>query len=647
MHIIRTMTFLLSSAFTMNVAASTDPNSWVWVDSSEDLEVSTTDTHQDHYTRMGAPLRMTNINEQLNEFLLDGFYALVPEGQRVSSALLENTFNNISVKPDFVGTVDVKVAFLNEGAGYKNSLGYFIYETDNPPTQATIEDVQHVIIFPNSSRNRSGGELRQGDQVDLKINLPAGHSIGFFIASNNWDGWYGGQKTNLLFGQPFYTLTDLNPTVGLGNKYHVLFSDTLSTSSDVEDVGFFAYGFEDIRTNGGDKDFNDLIFNVEVSPLAAIAQLEDVIQIKSVNDIEYTKAGKVAFEDNWPMQGDYDFNDAVIAYDAKKVVTTKEVTINDETTYVDIMKSLDINYEIEAIGATFRNGIALSLPQIGLGHIDSILLKKTNHDGRTVAQYRYQDGEFSSNDVEMNGFSNYTFPLALETESDRMIITLSENLFEELSHYRADSLADSTRCMYRTSQDGGVSCPAGTTTNRWSLSINFKQDDSQQDTWLRATNILEETNYDHFMFASEKGNPEQEVSHFRFERILGSYPWFTKWLAGNPAYNNLTGPGRNLEIHLSEYSGTDYFEAEGSYRDGQAFAGSVDYVVDASLLRPFNVTEKSLPWVLDLPANWQHPIESQDIAKAYPDFINWLNTPAEYANWYKQNIKSQFIFDDE
>jgi LruC domain-containing protein len=51
--------------------------------------------------------------------------------------------------------------------------------------------------------------------------------------------------------------------------------------------------------------------------------------------------------------------------------------------------------------------------------------------------------------------------------------------------------------------------------------------------------------------------------------------------------------------------------------------------------------------VLDLPANWQHPIESQDIAKAYPDFINWLNTPAEYANWYKQNIKSQFIFDDE
>lgn len=111
MHIIRTMTLLLSSAFVMNASASTDPNSWVWVDSSEDINVSTAATHQEHYTRMGTPVRMSNINDQLNEFLLDGFYALVPEGKKVSSTLLENTFNNISVKPDFEGTVDVKVAF--------------------------------------------------------------------------------------------------------------------------------------------------------------------------------------------------------------------------------------------------------------------------------------------------------------------------------------------------------------------------------------------------------------------------------------------------------------------------------------------------------------------------------------------------------
>ena len=91
-----------------------------------------------------------------------------------------------------------------------------------------------------------------------------------------------------------------------------MFRDTLSGSDDINDIGFFAYGFEDIRTDMGDKDFNDLIFNVEVTPLAAVA-VEDVINVKSVKDTEHKEVGKVAFEDNWPMQGDCDFNDAVIA----------------------------------------------------------------------------------------------------------------------------------------------------------------------------------------------------------------------------------------------------------------------------------------------------------------------------------------------
>ena len=84
----------------------------------------------------------------------------MPEGQRVDPTLLENTFNNIGVKDDFEGTATVKVAFKRR-AGYKNSLGYFIYESNNPPTSSTIADVEHVLIFPNSSRARSGGELVQ------------------------------------------------------------------------------------------------------------------------------------------------------------------------------------------------------------------------------------------------------------------------------------------------------------------------------------------------------------------------------------------------------------------------------------------------------------------------------------------------------
>ena len=191
---------------------------------------------------------------------------------------------------------------------------------------------------------------------------------------------------------PFYTLPALNPNVGLGNKYHVLFRDTLSGSDDINDIGFFAYGFEDIRTDMGDKDFNDLVTNVEVTPLAAIAGLEDVINVKSVKDTEQ-KVGKVAFEDNWPMQGDYDFNDAVIAYDAIKVITTKEIESNNQITQEDVLKSLTIDYSIGRL-AQFSQWNSSVLTNVKLENIQTLTLLKTDSAGREVAQYRYANGEF-------------------------------------------------------------------------------------------------------------------------------------------------------------------------------------------------------------------------------------------------------------
>lgn len=641
------LSLLIGSALLMNtVHAQTVSEDWLWVDSSDDPNTATAQVHQAHYNSMGTPLTMTNINDKLNENLLDGFYALVPEGLKVEPALLNNTFNNISVKAGFTDVVTVKVAFLNEGAGYKNTLGYFIFDTQAPPTKETIGDVEHVLIFPNSSAAGSGGELRQGDQVDLKIQLLAGQSIGFFVASNNWDGWYGGQKSNFMYGQPFYSLPQLNPTVGLGNKYHVLFSDTLSTTGSADDVGFFAYGFEDIRTDMGDKDFNDLIFNVEVTPLAAIDNLDDAIKVKSVKDTEITKQGKLAFEDNWPVQGDYDFNDAVVSYDLTKLITTQEVTQGNDTEMVDIIQSLSIDYEIEAIGATFRNGLALSLPNVALANIDSLSLVKRNNAGQQVAKYAYANGEFTQNDVSVNGFDAYQYPLALDSDDARVVITLTENIFEELSVYNPNTaLPESLRCMYRTSRDPGVACASTTTTNTWQLNIVFKHDLDSQAHWLLADAHLQAVNYDHFMFASEKGNPDEAISVFRFERFHAQNDWFSQWRQGFNDFASVTGPGRCLEIHLSDYSGTQWFEMEGTYRDPAQFSTSVTgYDIDADLQRAFVVKDQNLPWVLDLPASWQHPLETQDISRAYPLFIDWLENPNQHADWYKNNTQSQFIY---
>ena len=99
--------------------------------------------------------------------------------QRIANALPESELNEAFITNDAGSTIylkeegDVFVTFLHEGAGYKNSFGYFTFDADNPP--ATISDVREIIIFPNLSYPH----LRQGDRVNIG-RFPAGTSIGFF-----------------------------------------------------------------------------------------------------------------------------------------------------------------------------------------------------------------------------------------------------------------------------------------------------------------------------------------------------------------------------------------------------------------------------------------------------------------------------------
>jgi hypothetical protein len=90
---------------------------------------------------------------------------------------------------------EVFVTFYYEGAGYKNTLGYYAYDDDGSITGKTLptskEDFRAKIkehgkiIFPNSSANGSGGLLSWGDSVSLGEHL-AGTKFIFFIVSNGW-----------------------------------------------------------------------------------------------------------------------------------------------------------------------------------------------------------------------------------------------------------------------------------------------------------------------------------------------------------------------------------------------------------------------------------------------------------------------------
>ncbi len=176
----------------------------------------------------------------------------LPEGQNAMNKHPEFFKNDVVDNIVLKENCEVFLTFVNEGAGYKNTLGYYYYDVNNPPKKE--EDLTKIIIFPNASAVGSGGDLVPGSTMELLGTFNKNTVIGFFVIS---DGWRNGQLTN-----GYYTLYS-DPKFNQGKKTQSLIFHDQSCSSTV-------LCFEDILTTGGDKDFNDLIFQVTTSPASAI-----------------------------------------------------------------------------------------------------------------------------------------------------------------------------------------------------------------------------------------------------------------------------------------------------------------------------------------------------------------------------------------
>ncbi|MCR9140089.1 MAG: DUF4114 domain-containing protein [Alphaproteobacteria bacterium] len=75
-----------------------------------------------------------------------------------------------------------KVTFVDEGAGFRNSLGVYDINADG-----SISNVR--ILFANSSKAGSGGDLIPG-QSSVEFDITAGTQLGFFVVSNGFGKGY-------------------------------------------------------------------------------------------------------------------------------------------------------------------------------------------------------------------------------------------------------------------------------------------------------------------------------------------------------------------------------------------------------------------------------------------------------------------------
>lgn len=321
---------------------------------------------QGYNRNIGKP---NNMSWSRNEYSDDFF-------QRINNALPESELNEAFITDDSGSTIyltetaEVFVTFIHEGAGYRNSFGFFTFDRNNPPQSPS--EVQETIVFPNLSYPH----MANGHRLSLGV-FPANTSIGFFIAANGFD-YYNGVKANKV--PYYYSLQDLNPESDPALRQHaVLLYD--------EEVSEVIIGFEDLPRTWGDNDFNDAVFSVKSTPETAIDK-EPLVKVPNADDSDadglsddqdefpndYRRAYSsyfpaqdsyvtLAYEDNWPKMGDFDFNDLVVK---ERLQTTYDAD--------GLISGFIVHGLITARGASKSNGFALRLVDMLPSDIESATL---------------------------------------------------------------------------------------------------------------------------------------------------------------------------------------------------------------------------------------------------------------------------------
>lgn len=268
----------------------------------------------------------------------------------------------------------VSVTFIDEGAGFKNSLGYYAYsfgaldgltradiDADGsgvitPCELGAVAGVEYGWVFPNASKVGAGGSLNSGDTVTLGDGtvFDANTVIGFFLGQNSWTG---SEVSIDPSRRIFYTTDFLNPeaapsadsqtdsSTNLSRHVAMLFADDAHEQ--------IIMGIEDLyRVYHPDNDFNDAVFIVQSDPPDALQDSG----IPSVNNTTAFATEKLlAFEDlklqDWC---DWDYND-VLLY----------ISGTCETNAYGHVYAMTVEYELMARGAGYDHEVYLSFDALG------------------------------------------------------------------------------------------------------------------------------------------------------------------------------------------------------------------------------------------------------------------------------------------
>lgn len=573
-------------------------------------------TNQAVYTTDLTKLDIPN----LPAVLLSNIAVMLPEGLNIAGntrvQLSSDDQTNLVLKAG--NETDVYISFLAEGAGYRNSVGYFTYDPEEFAANAakvkngtmTREQLlatvkTEKIFFPNASQdNQIPFKVATAKEAStVKFHVSAGAKpigVGFFIVA---DGWSGSRDLRLVGGsnapgtsstpgvdensnlnnnsgkRVFYSLKALNPEPDdyRNLKQHiVLVNDSEVTGRDSQTTyQRLVLGFEDMLRTGGDHDFNDVLLAVHVTPSGS-QNITNLPQISSIPDATKDSDGDGVddLKDFYPQDptaanysdspssngwGTLAYEDtwpAVGDYDLNDMVV--RYRIRQVKHKAGKTARLEMSFRLDARGAGAKNGFALALPGILPGEVESATLTTvdtSNKLGQPVA-------------------------LSLAGDGKQAMFELFKDA-REFQPSQTESNCKST-IYYNTS----AGCPFGGFTE-FKLVVKMKTANNVPS----YKNSFPGAPFDPFLFRTDK--PGIEVH-----------------LAGKKPTARADASLFNTQADASK----DYNSATGTYT---------------------YMTKSGLPWALNIPAVWDYPVESVRVDQVYSSFTNWAKSGGkESKDWY-------------
>ncbi len=197
----------------------------------------------------GIPNYLHPESDSVSQSLINFVKETLPEGVKISESNDSYFGDDVQLNTELTSASEVYLTMVHEGAGWKNSLGFYTYDINNPPL--TVYDIDSLVfIFPNVSQPDA---IKPGDKVKLGT-FSANTGIGYFLIAKGWKG------NSICIDS------------------HIVFSDsrfnTFTTEEFRQQTILLNYvqenklllGFEDIKRPEGDNDFNDAVFFITAEP---------------------------------------------------------------------------------------------------------------------------------------------------------------------------------------------------------------------------------------------------------------------------------------------------------------------------------------------------------------------------------------------